>query len=121
LRPPFRDRFTSHITGDATGGRDIMSFFDKVKSGLDRAQHEINEFAATTKLKMEISKLESQKNELLAQIGKLVYEQRTQGTPASVGETQCKEVDDLDRQIKAKNDEMAKLLIDTPPDTAKTV
>jgi seryl-tRNA synthetase len=98
-----------------------MSFFDTVKSGLDRAQHEINEFAATTKLKMEISNLESQKNELFTQIGKQVHEQRAKGTTASVGDAQCKEIDDLDRQIKAKNDEIAKLATDTPPDTPKTV
>jgi predicted transcriptional regulator len=98
-----------------------MSFFDKVKSGIDRAQHEINEFAATTKLKMEISTLESQKNELFAKIGKEVYEERAKGASASVGEAHCKEIDDLERQVKAKNDEIAKLVTDTSPDTPKTV
>jgi hypothetical protein len=97
-----------------------MSFFDKVKSGIDRAQQEINEFAATTTLKMEISSLESKKNELFTKIGKEVYEERAKGTAASVGETQCKEIDDLDRQIKAKTEEIAKLATSTPPDAPKT-
>jgi hypothetical protein len=70
---------------------------------------------------MEISTLESLRNEFFAQIGKLVYEQRVQGSPASVGEAQCNEVDDLDRPIKAKHAEMAKLVTDAPPDSARTV
>ena len=75
-----------------------MSFFDKVKSGIDRAQHEINEFAATTKLKMEISTLESQKNELFAKIGKEVYEERAKvRPPASAKPTVKKSTISIDR------------------------
>jgi len=85
-----------------------MSFMDKLKSGLDKAQHEINDFAETTKLKMELSKLQGQKKELFTKIGQEVYELHAKGQ-ATPSEAACKQVDDLERQIADKNEAIAKV------------
>lgn len=85
-----------------------MSFMDKLKSGLDKAQHEINDFAETTKLKMEVSKLQGQKKELFTKIGEEVYELHAKGQ-ATPSETACKQIDDLEHQIKEKNEAIAKV------------
>ena len=85
-----------------------MSFMDKLKSGLDKAQHEINDFAETTKLKMELSKLQGQKKELFTKIGQEVYELHAKGQPTP-SEATCKQVDDLEHQIAEKNEAIAKV------------
>jgi hypothetical protein len=98
---------------------DLMSFLDKIKSGLDKAQHEIGDFAETTKIKMEISKLQSRKNELFGQIGQQIYALHAKGpVPAEVAAT-CTEIDALDAQIAAKTDQIAKINADAPPDAPK--
>jgi hypothetical protein len=81
---------------------------DKLKSGLDKAQHEINDFTETTKLKMDVSKLQGQKKELFTQIGQEVYELHAKGQ-ATPSEATCKQVDDLERQIKEKNEAIEKV------------
>ena len=86
-----------------------MSFLDKLKSGFDKAQHEINEFAETTKIKMEISKLQSRKTELFGQIGQQVYALHGKGQAPADVEAPCKEIDGLEDQIKAKQEQIAKL------------
>jgi SMC interacting uncharacterized protein involved in chromosome segregation len=85
-----------------------MSFMDKLKSGLDKAQHEINDFAETTKLKMELSKLQGQKKELFTKIGQEVYELHAKGQ-ATPSEATCKQVDDLEHQIAEKNEAIEKV------------
>jgi len=97
-----------------------MSFMDKVKSGLDKAQHEINEFAETTKIKMEISKLQSRKTELFGQIGQQVYLLHAKSLAPAEVDAACKEVDGLEDQIKAKNEQIAKLSAPAGPETPKT-
>ncbi len=98
----------------------FMSFMDKVKSGFDKAQHEINDFAETTKIKMEISKLQSRKTELFGQIGQQVFALHAKGQAPADVEASCKEIDGLDDQIKAKAEQIAKLNASAPPDAPKT-
>lgn len=85
-----------------------MSFMDKLKSGLDKAQHEVNDFAQTTKLKMDVSKLESQKKELFTKIGQEVYALHVKGQ-ATPSEANCAAIDDLEKQIAEKNEQIAKI------------
>ncbi len=85
-----------------------MSFMDKLKSGLDKAQHEINDFAETTKLKMDVSKLENRKKELFTQIGQYVYALHAKGE-STASEANCKAIDDLEKQIAEKNEQIAKI------------
>lgn len=85
-----------------------MSFMDKVKSGFDKAQHEINDFAETTKLKMDVSKLQGQKKDLFTKIGQEVYELHTKGQPTPSDAT-CKQIDELEKQIAEKNVAIAKV------------
>ncbi|HUL73845.1 MAG TPA: hypothetical protein VLT86_12125 [Vicinamibacterales bacterium] len=97
-----------------------MSFMDKLKSGLDKAQHEINEFAETTKVKMEVSKLQSRKKDLFTQIGQQVYELHVKGQ-ATPAESTCTEIDGIEREIAQKNEQIAKLAAApaAPPDAGK--
>jgi hypothetical protein len=99
-----------------------MSFMDKLKSGLDKAQHEINEFAETTKLKMDVSKLQSRKKDLFTQIGQQVYELHVKGQ-ATPSDATCKEIDGIEHEIAAKNEQIAKLgaapASAPPPDAGK--
>jgi translation initiation factor IF-3 len=92
-----------------------MSFLDKLKSGFDKAQHEINEFAETTKIKMEISKLQSRKTELFGQIGQQVYALHAKGQAPADVQAPCEEIDGLEEQIKAKQEQIAKLAADPAP------
>jgi hypothetical protein len=85
-----------------------MSFMDKLKSGLDKAQHEINDFAETTKLKMDVSKLESRRKELFIQIGQDVYALHTKGQ-STPSEANCTAIDDLEKQIAEKSEAIAKI------------
>jgi hypothetical protein len=85
-----------------------MSFMDKLKSGLDKAQHEINDFAETTKLKMEVSKLETQRKELFTKIGQDVYALHVKGQ-STPSDTNCTAIDDLEKQIAEKNEQIAKI------------
>lgn len=85
-----------------------MSFMDKLKSGFDKAQHEINDFAETTKLKMDVSKLQGQKKDLFTKIGEEVYGLHAKGQ-ATPSEAMCKQIDDLEKQIAEKNEAIAKV------------
>jgi hypothetical protein len=96
-----------------------MSFMDKLKSGLDKAQHEINDFTETTTLKMAVSKLQGRKKELFTQIGEQVYELHAKGQ-ATPSEATCKEVDALEHEIAEKNEQIAKIgAAPAPPDASK--
>lgn len=86
-----------------------MSFMDKVKSGFDKAKEGISDLAETTKIKLEINKLESRKSELLGEIGKQVYALHKQGRAMAEVEAQCKEIDGLDEKIKERGDEIARI------------
>ena len=93
-----------------------MSFMDKLKTGLDKAQHEINDFTETTKLKMDVSKLQGHKKELFTKIGQEVYELHTKGqtTPSAAN---CQAIDDLEKQIAEKNAAIAKIGATTETET----
>jgi hypothetical protein len=86
-----------------------MSFMDKVKSGFDKAKDGISDLAETTKIKLEISKLESRKSSLLGEIGKQVFALHKQGREMSDVEGLCKEIDGLEEQIAKKGEEITRI------------
>lgn len=86
-----------------------MSFMDKLKSGLDRAQHEINDFAETQRLKSEISTLEARKNELLTEIGKAIYAKHAGTGSGTDVEAACRGIDQFNAQIAEKQAAVAKV------------
>ena len=86
-----------------------MSFMDKVKSGFDKAKEGITYLAETTKIKLEINKLEGRKSELLGEIGKQVYGLHKEGRAIADVEAQGTEIDGLEQQVKAKADEIARI------------
>jgi hypothetical protein len=88
---------------------DRMSFFDKVRSGIDRAAEGVSDFAETTKRNFEINKLKDRKTALFADMGRQVYALRAQGRGIPEVEAQCKEVDGLEQEIKRVEEEVAKI------------
>ena len=86
-----------------------MSFMDKVKQGMDKAKGEVSDFAATTKIRHDISTLNDRKSALFAEIGRQVYALSQQGHPVSEVEAQCHEITSLDEQIKQKSEEIARI------------
>ena len=90
-----------------------MSFMDKVKSGFDKAKEGVSDFAQTTQIKHDISKLTDRKNELLTEIGKLVYALHVAGHGIAETEAQCKEVDAIEQDIKKKGEEIVRINTET--------
>jgi len=95
-----------------------MSFFDKVKSGFDKAAEGVSDFAETTRLKLEVSKLNDRKTAAFAEIGRQLYALRAQGRGLAEVEEQCKAVDGIDQEIKKIGEQIAKInepTATTPP------
>ena len=90
-----------------------MSFMDKVKSGFDKAKEGVNDFAETTRLKHEISKLTDRKNDLLVEIGREIHTLHTQGREIAEVEARCKDIDAIDQQIKATAEEITRVNTET--------
>jgi len=86
-----------------------MSFMDKVKQGMDKAKGEVSDFAATTKIKHDISNLNDRKSALFAEIGRQVYALSQQGHVVTEVEAQCHEITALEQQIKEKSEEIARI------------
>jgi methyl-accepting chemotaxis protein len=98
-----------------------MSFMDKLKTGFDRAKEGISDFAETTRLKHEIHNLTDRKAEGFTEIGRQVYALRAQGRAIAEVETACTEIDDLDRQIKAKSEEIVRINTEMNTESPKAV
>ena len=92
-----------------------MSFLDKVKSGFDKAKEGVSDFAQTTQIKFEISKLTDRKKDLLVEIGKRVYAMRAAGQGFPDAEAQCKEIDTIEEEIKKKAEEIVRINTETSP------
>jgi uncharacterized small protein (DUF1192 family) len=86
-----------------------MSFFDKLKSGIDMAVEGVSDFAETTKLKLEVNKLNDRKTALFAEMGKQAYALRASGRGIAELEAQAKEVDTLEQEIARVSDEIARI------------
>jgi archaellum component FlaC len=98
-----------------------MSFLDKVKSGFDKAKEGVSDFAETTKLRLEINKLNDRKTALFNDIGRQVHALRAQGRGLAEVESQSVEVDGIDQEIKRINDEIAKINAEPGTEPPKTV
>jgi hypothetical protein len=86
-----------------------MGFMDKVKSGFDKAREGVSDFAETTRIKMDISKLDDRKTELFREIGRQVYAVRAGGQVVEEVESQCNEIDGIEAEIKRKGEEIARI------------
>jgi hypothetical protein len=86
-----------------------MSFFDKLKSGIDMAVEGVSDFAETTKLKLEVNKLNDRKTAVFAEMGKQAYALRASGRGIAELESQAKEVDSLEQEIARVSDVIAKV------------
>jgi hypothetical protein len=97
-----------------------MGFFDKVKSGIDKAAEGVSDFAETTKRKLEVNKLNDKKTALFAEMGRQLYALRAQGRGIPEIEAQAKEVDGLEQEIKRIGEEIAKINAAPSTDPPKT-
>lgn len=86
-----------------------MGLMDKFMGGVEKAKEEVSDFAETGRLKRDISKLNERKAELFERIGREVYALHGQGRTVAEVEAQCKEVQSLDAEIKAKAEEMTRI------------
>lgn len=70
---------------------------------------EVSDFAETTKIKHEISKLNDRKAVLCGEIGRQVYALYGQGHAIAEVEGQCRELHAIDEDIKHKAEEIARI------------
>lgn len=90
-----------------------MSLLDKFMGGVEKAKEEVSDFAETTRLKREIAKLNDRKGEILSEIGREVYALHGQGRAVTEVEARCKEVQDVDAEIKKKAEEITRITIES--------
>jgi predicted nucleic acid-binding Zn-ribbon protein len=89
-----------------------MSFLDKVKSEFDKAKEGVSDFAETAKIRHEISLLNDRKADLLKQIGQQVYTLSGEGHPTPEVEALCQQVAALDKDIKQKGEDIARVNVE---------
>ena len=89
-----------------------MSLLDKMKTGYDKAKEGVSDFAQTTKIKHEIGQLNDRKTELLNQIGQKVYALVVAGRAIPEVETECQGISSLEKEIKQKGEEIARINIE---------
>lgn len=77
-----------------------MSLMDRFKKGVEKAREEAGDLAQTTKPKMEISKLNGRKGEMLGEIGGKVYALYGQGQTVPEVEALCQEVRKIEDQVR---------------------
>ena len=86
-----------------------MAFMDKVKESFDKAKVGVSDFAETTKIKHEISKLNDRKAALCGEIGRQICTLYGQGRVIAEVEGQCREIQSIDEEIKHKAEEISRI------------
>jgi predicted nucleic acid-binding Zn-ribbon protein len=86
-----------------------MSFLDKVKNEFDKAKEGVSDFAETARIRHEINVLNDRKAALLTQIGQQVYALFGAGHTTPEVEALCQDVAGLDKDIKQKGEEIARV------------
>jgi predicted RNase H-like nuclease (RuvC/YqgF family) len=86
-----------------------MGLMDNVKKGVQRAKEGAQELAQTTKLRAEISRLKSQRRELYSEMGEEIYAMYKRGEPIAGFNTRCDAVDEINREISVKEQEIEAL------------
>ena len=90
-----------------------MGLMDKLMGGVEKAKEEVSDFAETTRLKRDIGRLNERKTELFEQIGREVYTLHGQGRTVTEVEARCKELQDVDADIKKKAEEITRITIES--------
>jgi uncharacterized small protein (DUF1192 family) len=86
-----------------------MGLMDNVKKGMQRAKEGAQDLAQTTKLKAEISRLKTQRRELYSDMGEEVFSMYKRGEPIAGFNTRCDAVDEINREISVKEQEIERL------------
>jgi len=86
-----------------------VNFMDKVKDGFGKAKEGISDFAETTRLRHEVSKLVDRKTHLFTEIGQQVYTARATGDVAADVDSHIKEIEELDKEIAHLGQEIARI------------
>ena len=86
-----------------------MGLLDKVKKGVEKAREGASDLAQTTKIKMEIGKLNGHRAEVISEIGRQVYALHGQGRAVPEVEALSQEVGKIDVQVKALEAEIERV------------
>lgn len=90
-----------------------MSWVDKMKKGLSKAAGEAGDLAQVSKIHMQIRKLDSQKRDLLTEVGEKVYEAHRKGTVDATVEALYEAIEKLDEEIAEKEEEIERIKVAT--------
>jgi hypothetical protein len=80
---------------------------DKVKDEFGKAKAGLSDFVETTRLRHDVSKLTHRRSMLFTELGRQVWAMRTQGHVIPEVDPQCKEIEDLDKEITRLGQEIA--------------
>ncbi len=86
-----------------------MGIMDNVKKGIQKAKDEATELAQVTKLKGEVSRLNSQKRDLFREMGEEVYALYQAHEPIPGFETKCDAAAAISEEIERKDEEIRQL------------
>ena len=86
-----------------------MTLLQRLKEGMEKATEQATALAQTTRIKMEIGRLNDRKNSLLADMGRQVYLMYQQGQTFPGMETLCQRVRETEAEIQQKGVEMERI------------
>ena len=84
-----------------------MSFLQKLREGVEKATGEVGELAQSAKSKLEVARLNDDRNQLLRQLGEQIYARHKQGRPIPEVEDLCERLVALDAEIAQKDAQAA--------------
>jgi hypothetical protein len=79
-----------------------MSLLQKLREGVEKATGEVGELAQNARTKLEVARLNDDRNQLLREIGQQICARHAQGRPVPEVEDLCERVVALEAQIREK-------------------
>ena len=84
-----------------------MSFLQKLREGVEKATGEVGELAQSAKAKLEVARLNDDRNQLLREIGQEVYQLHLQGSGVPEVKALCARLEALEVEIREKEAQAA--------------
>ena len=84
-----------------------MSLLQKLREGVEKATGEVGELAQSARTKLEIARLNDDRNQLLREIGQQIYTRHTQGRPIPEVEDLCERLEAIEADIRQKEAQAA--------------
>ena len=92
-----------------------MSFLQKLREGVEKATGEVGELAQSAKAKLEVARLNDDRNQLLRELGQQVYTLHTQGRAIPEVEPFCRRLAALETENNQREAEAAAPAKPEPP------